>query len=487
MKRILPETICFFLLTLFLCLGGCKDQKGTEEIEEAEKYFVISGSTTNAGEVGDLIVGTGADGTEIAIAVDENGFFRDTLKITKGIYNLQHPFYRSFYALDSGELKMEIGEHGIGDVPFSGNGVEEAQLIQEFTNKRLDVEYPKFNLLWKGGLLKGESTYKETAKEVHEELTSFVEDKRDSIANIGFIEILKKDIDYMYLWTIKDFERRYKRESSDSTFRASKGFLSDLASLNLDDVDPTSYFTSEYYRKLVDSHWYDKSIKRMEATKGESLGKVYNELVSQHIKNEEVKNGMLLKANLEFITRANSKNDLHFIYNSFVECSTNEEHIDKITPMYQTALNMVKGSPSPKFYDYEDYSGGVASLDDFKGNLVYIDIWATWCGPCIREFPYLKKLKEKYDDKGITFMGISRDDVRFRDKWKEMIKKEGLKGVQLLGGSKDDDFIKKYQILTIPRFILLDREGKIIDSNAPNPSDWNKITQLLDRYIVSGA
>lgn len=67
------------------------------------------------------------------------------------------------------------------------------------------------------------------------------------------------------------------------------------------------------------------------------------------------------------------------------------------------------GALSPNF-NCTDLSGKKVSLSDFKGKYVYIDIWATWCGPCQREIPHLQKLEEKYHGKDIYFVSISCDN-----------------------------------------------------------------------------
>ena len=63
-----------------------------------------------------------------------------------------------------------------------------------------------------------------------------------------------------------------------------------------------------------------------------------------------------------------------------------------------------RGNLAPEFLNYENDAGGTSSLKDFKGNYVYIDVWATWCRPCIAQIPYLKKLEEEYKNKNITFV-----------------------------------------------------------------------------------
>lgn len=138
-----------------------------------------------------------------------------------------------------------------------------------------------------------------------------------------------------------------------------------------------------------------------------------------------------------------------------------------------------KGNLAPSFYNYENYTGGFSSLEDFRGRYVYIDIWATWCKPCIAQIPYLKKLEEKYKKKNISFVSISIDDDRrfngswdtAHKMWKKIVREKDLSGVQLWAAEDYIRLSEKYMIKGIPRFILIDPQGKIIDSNAKRPAD----------------
>lgn len=131
-----------------------------------------------------------------------------------------------------------------------------------------------------------------------------------------------------------------------------------------------------------------------------------------------------------------------------------------------------KGLPSPEFTDYLNVKGGTSSLSDFKGSYVYIDVWATWCVPCIYEMPFLAKVEEEFKDKNITFLSISVDNKKDEEKWRKMIETKNLHGVQLLADNAiESQFIKDYYILGIPRFILLDKEGNIVSYDAPRPSE----------------
>lgn len=144
--------------------------------------------------------------------------------------------------------------------------------------------------------------------------------------------------------------------------------------------------------------------------------------------------------------------------------------------MAQSAALTAVGSPSPLFVNYENFAGGTTSLTDLKGKYVYLDIWATWCGPCKREIPHLKALEKEFKGKNIEFVSISVDNVDgrrgSRESWLQMVEKDQLGGVQLFADKDfNSQFIRDYNINSIPRFILVDPNGNIVDPNAIRPSD----------------
>ncbi|MFT4851521.1 MAG: thiol-disulfide isomerase/thioredoxin [Sediminicola sp.] len=139
-----------------------------------------------------------------------------------------------------------------------------------------------------------------------------------------------------------------------------------------------------------------------------------------------------------------------------------------------------KGSPSPTFEGFENYKGGETSINDLKGKYAYIDIWATWCGPCKAEIPSLKELEKDYHGKNIQFVSMSIDDDRShqgswdlaKQNWKAMVADKELGGIQIFAPNGwKTEFIEDYKIKGIPRFILIDPNGNIVDASAPRPSD----------------
>lgn len=124
---------------------------------------------------------------------------------------------------------------------------------------------------------------------------------------------------------------------------------------------------------------------------------------------------------------------------------------------------------TPMFnFQYQDVDGHAVSLKDLKGKYVFIDVWATWCGPCCAEIPYLQKLEKLFSKKKIVFVSISVDNNT--GTWKRMVKEKQLGGIQLNYGG-NSRLLDEFGITGIPRFILLDKKGRIVNARMTRPSD----------------
>jgi thiol-disulfide isomerase/thioredoxin len=158
-----------------------------------------------------------------------------------------------------------------------------------------------------------------------------------------------------------------------------------------------------------------------------------------------------------------------------------KETYDNIYSLFSADTTFI-GKTSYNF-SLPDTSGKMVSMKDFKGKVVFIDVWATWCGPCRAQFPFLKQIEEEYaGNKDIVFVGISLDKVEVKQKWKDMIVKEHLVGIQLL-----DDFGKafgrKYDVNAIPRFMLIDKQGNWMEIRCPNPESKADLKRYLDKAL----
>jgi thiol-disulfide isomerase/thioredoxin len=162
-------------------------------------------------------------------------------------------------------------------------------------------------------------------------------------------------------------------------------------------------------------------------------------------------------------------------------CSKDEKLIASIKKYASQYEHLYKGRPAPEAAFY-DASGKSSTLSDYRGKIVYIDTWATWCGPCKREIPHLKTLEEEYHDKNITFISVSTD--RDVEAWKAFIAREHLGGLQLHQNEAPGKSISElYSVNSIPRFILIDEAGKIVSTDAPRPSSGQEIRNLLNSIL----
>lgn len=138
--------------------------------------------------------------------------------------------------------------------------------------------------------------------------------------------------------------------------------------------------------------------------------------------------------------------------------------------LYKNYYHLREGAPAPSFA-LKDFKGCEYALEDFRGKVLVIDVWATWCGGCIAKLPKFRELRAKYLDRDdIEFITISIDREGAYNTWKYALPRLKLMEMKnLLAMEEKSDFSKKYNITGIPRYFLIDKEGKIVNVYAPSP------------------
>ena len=396
--------------------------------------------------------------------LSDSGEFSDTLKIPNiGMYTFSDGRessaiylknrYNLYLSLDTKEFDETLKYTGEG--ADNNNFLAQKYLINE---QGLGDPYKLFAMNEKDYL-----KVQNTVNNKYYELLDKLKDKE-------FAEFQKKTINYDYLYTLTTYEPAYRYVTKDTSFMVSESFLGPLKNLNYSNED--DYQNFESYRILVNSY-YLENISDSEKIKETVIA--INSIDSRIIKAGVNKD--ILTAYFDV-----SNPNIQVLYQAIAEVYGNEEDIAVFSKKYDEIKKLLKGEPSAKF-EYKDINGKLVKLDDFKGKYVYIDIWATWCGPCIGEIPSLKKLEADYHGKDIVFVSISVDKKRSFSKWEEMVKEKELKGYQLFA-DKDwsSDFIKAYQIKGIPTFILIDPKGNIYSASAMRPSN-PEIRTLFDKLL----
>jgi len=163
-------------------------------------------------------------------------------------------------------------------------------------------------------------------------------------------------------------------------------------------------------------------------------------------------------------------------------CDSKKEKIEIGTITERTPEEMATFKEYAPAFTFNSIEGTQISLSDLKGKYVFVDIWATWCGPCRQQIPAMKELEEKYRGQNIEFVSISVDSDRDKAKWKKMVQEEQMSGIQLFAG-RESSFHQDYEISTIPKFLIIGKEGEIISDNPPRPMDY--ATRQVNGQLVS--
>ncbi|TXN34969.1 TlpA family protein disulfide reductase [Flagellimonas hymeniacidonis] len=463
--------VVIMLITIVPFLG-CKNT------DDGNEYFVFSGQISGF-DKGEIKIMT-PDGISKQIKLEKNGSFRDTLERKNSVYFVHAPMFKEIYSgSNGGELRFQgtFGDGELKNYSFSGDNASETRFLNKWwSSQKLNSILNYHN---QDEILKGEKRFFEEVDKAHASLIDYIDDSSDSLPTI-LVETKKAEVNYARLVALKMFRDSYGSLTNNKDFQVSQKLSSELT--NLDKVDENGYFNSRIYNTWITNYYsnrpYERNLLKDSAT---SLLAEYNKSVLNNVYNERVRDRMLYNGVKDLLTwNENTEENIEEARKLFLKSVTNEEMVAEIEERFENALRIVPGRPSPKFYSYDNHAGGKSSLDDFNGKLVYIDFWATWCGPCKQQFPYLKEIEEEYHDRNIEFVSISLDKEEDRELWMKMVNELELGGVQLLANKNfEGEFEKAYLIKAIPRFVLLDRQGYIIDSNAPRPSDYDAITTLF--------
>ena len=146
-------------------------------------------------------------------------------------------------------------------------------------------------------------------------------------------------------------------------------------------------------------------------------------------------------------------------WQSFEEINPFPEYTEALQAEQNRLLTLQPGQPAPDF-TLSDPDGQPVSLSQFKGKVVLLDFWASWCGPCITDLGTLRKIKERMAAQPVIFLNVSLDENK--GAWKQAIAKHQIKGVHVRsdGGATQD-----YNVSGIPRYYLVDPQGLIVENN----------------------
>jgi thiol-disulfide isomerase/thioredoxin len=424
-------------------------------------FTILKGEIKNPQNVNLVIKGFDF---EQEIEVKEEGTFYDTLFLEEGYYSIEYnnevtkAYLKKGYVLhlafDAKEFDETILYHGRGAI--ENNFMAQKFLTEE---KHLPITDSLFSL---------------EPKDFLHSITNIKNAIETSMAGYVFKDSFsineRKNISYDFLLRVQKYPSYHKHFTNKDTVILDSTFLLPIGFISMDYAEDFDKF--ENYQEIVKRNYFDQLEEN--AVGLEMLEPIKN------YKSQNIINALVKEVSYYLSTTDSTVDEF---YNKLISLSTDEAFKTELSKKYKILKTLSPGNSSPKFA-YKNAAGEVVALDDLKGKLVYVDVWATWCGPCKREIPNLKALELEFRKKAVAFVSISIDKQTDYKKWLEMVKEMELEGIQLFA-DKDwsSDFVKNYAIDGIPRFILIDKQGNIISADAPRPSSGDEIKNLLKKYL----
>lgn len=162
-------------------------------------------------------------------------------------------------------------------------------------------------------------------------------------------------------------------------------------------------------------------------------------------------------------------------YGKFFQYPSLKAKVDGLGAKLYNATPGRKGSN----FTFPDQNGKMVSLSDFKGKVVLVDVWATFCIPCRALFPALNKLEAELHNQEIVFISVAQDGPKGKPTWLKVIKDNKLGGVQLFAGGGNNVLANDYKIKAMPRYLIFDRQGNVVTTEAPLPNNQELKKMLL--------
>ena len=455
MKNLL---ILFLALILFSC-----------EKEKEITYSIINGTVKNTTSDQLLIRGNDFDSK---ITISSGGNFSDTLQIE------QNGFYELVLGRERTEIYLQKGKN----LTVNLNAKDFDESLQYSGDLGNENNYLASKYLWN----EQHSDYKDLFSLGEAEFMTKLDSDQKSmdslygtykISNDTFKKMIREEEKYYKAASVENYVDAHRYYSGVQDYQVGSNFYKSINDINFKDT--VAYRNSVAYQNMLEAH-FNRLVNEETYESGDNdhtilfLKKVDSDLPSGYAKDRIM--GEYLTYGLK------PDKNLDEAFNIYKSANPNSKTLSKLTERYEKLKTITEGKPSPTF-TYENHKGGTTSLSDLKGKYVYIDVWATWCGPCLREIPALKESEKNYRGKNIQFVSISIDEPKDYLKWKEMVTEKELVGMQLMADNNwKSKFVEDFGILGIPRFILIDPQGNIVSADAPRPSD-PQLKVMLDNLL----
>lgn len=169
----------------------------------------------------------------------------------------------------------------------------------------------------------------------------------------------------------------------------------------------------------------------------------------------------------------------------FIASSDNEIYNDVLREAYNEAKGLINGAIAPSF-TLMDISGRPVSLDEFKGKIIYLDFWASWCSPCVMQMRNSREWKSRFHGKDVVFLYVSLD--KDGESWRNFVgslnpPSNSIHLIADSGNVYQSKIAKAYHVRRLPNVFILDKEGKVYYNSAKETTQ-QRLSDMIDRLLL---
>ncbi len=408
----------------------------------------------------------------MTLFIKRDGTFQTTLNIfepTRGklVYGARHI---DIFLEPGNNLDVSFsGGDFLNTVRFSGAGSEHNNFIKKLRSEFRFKDAGAKNKVYSSDA----KTYKRFVEEAYDQKLAFYEREKIKFS-YDFDAYIKGDIDYWYAYSLTNYPWEYNAQFgvldpypiSDSKYY---DFMDKVI------VSNAGALPNEYYIWFIDLLLDEKM--RLQENRG------YTRLeVAEKYLEGEVLYYFKAKRLAAACQSGNLSTSIFEVKRYMEECP--QEYVtyrESLKSTLKTSRGLLRGMDAPEF-ELVDRDGNKVNLSDYRGKVVYLDFWATWCRSCVHQIQNSNYLKKKFGDKEVVFIYISVD--RTKREWESYLRYQNLPGIHLYAeGALQSKTARDYAVKRLPAVFLVDQNGVVAQSPAKLPDQpgiVEQISQLLD-------
>lgn len=299
--------------------------------------------------------------------------------------------------------------------------------------------------------------------------------------------------DCFMVWNSAEYILRNKGNVADLNL-----LLETFPKLSLEEPALTEIVSQKKYSRLVDHYYFLCALKKGDEFEQARDGVTvdmrfyhiralnendYRKLTDIFTSSNPVLHSLYLKK-LPFLFQNNGCTEGLYQIQTLIDKNVSDSlEKDKVMSLYKQYRPLMKGQPAPLSV-LKDTKGGEHTFAEFKGKWLVVDVWATWCSSCLKKMPLFLAMSEKYSKRtDIVFITLSIDRSKAKGRWLKALEKHRMTGILNLIPDMDytSPFEDAYFVSGVPRYLVIDKEGKLVTAFAPSPG--NGMEELVENLL----